>query len=612
MVTNMAFLPINRIDMLERGWNEVDFVFISGDAYVDHPSFGTAIITRTLEAFNYRVGIIAQPNWNSEEDFMVFGKPRLGFLITSGNIDSMVNHYTVNKKRRSEDNYSDDGQNDKRPDRAVIVYTQIVKRLFPDSPVILGGIEASLRRFAHYDYWDDKVRNSILIDSQADLLIYGMAERSVIEVADALDGGLAIKDITYIKGTVIKVKDVTSFTDLIFMPTIDEVKNDKLKYSESFKLQHENRDALNASMLCERYPGWYVIQNTPALPLTTQEMDDTYGLPYEYRPHPQYKHIPALDEVKFSIVSNRGCFGSCSFCALTAHQGRIISSRSEESIVNEAKKLTNDPDFKGYIHDVGGPTANFYHPSCQKQLTVGTCIDKECLYPNPCKNLTVDHSSYLSILRRLRTLPNVKKVFVRSGIRYDYLVYDKDESFFDELIKYHISGQLKVAPEHISANVLKYMHKPSKETYQRFVDKYEEKNKRFNMDQYLVPYLISSHPGSTLNDAIELALYLKKNRYIPEQVQDFYPTPATASTAMYYTNIDPFTMKKVYVAKQLEEKKLQRALLQFNNPKNHRLVKEALIKAKREDLIGSSPECLIPANPHFNSKVKKHFSRTSN
>lgn len=599
----MGYLPTNNIEMQERGWDEVDFIFISGDAYVDHPSFGSAIITRTLNTFGYKVAFLAQPNWHSDDEFCQFGKPKYGFLISSGNIDSMVNHYTTNKKRRSKDNYSDNGEMGKRPDRADIVYTQIIRRLFPDSAIILGGIEASLRRLAHYDYWDDKVRNSIIIDSQADMVIYGMAEKTIIEVADALASGLAIRDITYVKGTAYKTKTIDYLSDYITLPSRAEIDSDKMTYCKSFKLQYENRDALNAKTLCEAYDGWYIIQNTPALPLSRQEMDDTYDLDYEYRPHPKYQHIPAFDEIQFSIVSNRGCFGSCSFCALTAHQGRIISSRSEDSIVKEAIRMTEDKDFKGYIHDVGGPTANFYQPSCEKQLTLGTCKNKECLYPKPCVNLNIDHHDYLSILRKLRNLPNIKKVFIRSGIRYDYLVLDKDESFFDELVKYHISGQLKVAPEHISPQVLQYMHKPSKELYDKFVSKYQDKNKKFNMNQFLVPYLISSHPGSDLNTSIELALYLKKNHYIPEQVQDFYPTPATASTCMYYTGIDPFTMKSVYVAKDLHEKKLQRALLQFNNPFNYDLVKTALIQADREDLIGNGENCLIPLRKAYNKKT---------
>lgn len=599
----MAFLPINKNEMLARGWNEVDFVLISGDAYVDHPSFGVAIISRVLEAHNFKVGIIAQPNWKNDDDFMVFDQPRLGFLVTSGNIDSMVNHYTVNKKRRKEDKYSDEAKADKRPDRAVIVYTQIIKRLFPDIPVIIGGIEASLRRLAHYDYWDDKIRNSIMIDSQADLLVYGMAERVIVEIAEALDSGLLVEHLTYIRGTAYKTK--TLDTDAILLPDINTIKEDKKKYCESFKIQHDNRDALNAKRLIESYPGWYIVVNQPALPLSQQEMDDTYDRDYEYRPHPMYKHVPAFDEVQFSIISNRGCFGSCSFCALTAHQGRIISSRSVDSIINEAKKMIQQPDFKGYIHDVGGPTANFYTPSCDKQLTHGTCVDKECLYPEPCNNLKVDHSEYLAILRKLRSLPEVKKVFVRSGLRYDYLIYDKNEDFFDELVQHHISGQLKVAPEHISPNVLRYMHKPSRKVYDRFVAMYEEKNQKLNKDQYLIPYLISSHPGSTLDDAIALALYLKKQRYLPEQVQDFYPTPATAATCMYYTEIDPFTMKKVYVAKDLQEKQLQRALLHFNNPYNHELVIKALQQAKREDLIGNDEHCLVKAKPYFKRESNK-------
>lgn len=594
----MPFLPTTREEMLERGWEQPDFVLVWGDAYVDHPSFCGAIISRQLEAFGYKVCIVNQPDWKTDEDWTRFGKPRLAFLVTSGNIDSMVNHYSVSKHHRRKDSYTDNGEMGKRPDRAIIVYTQKIRQLYPDTPIVIGGIEASLRRLAHYDYWDDKVRNSIIIDSQADLISYGMGERCIVEIADALNAGLDIHDITFIKGTVFKTKNIDYLSDYVMLPSIQEVKTDKRKYCESFRIQNQNRDAINADLLIEPYDGWYVVQNTPQPPLSTQEMDDTYDLPYMYAPHPKYHHIPAFDEVQFSIVSNRGCFGSCTFCAITAHQGRTISHRSKESILKEGKRLAEDKDFKGYIHDVGGPTANFYNPSCEEQLERGTCKRKECLYPGPCKNLEVSHTNYLEILRELRQIPKVKKVFIRSGIRYDYLIYDRDESFFDELIKYHISGQLKVAPEHINPQVLSHMHKPKMEVFNEFARKYAEKNKEFHMDQYMVPYLISSHPGSDLKAAIDLALYLKKNHINPEQVQDFYPTPATAATCMYHTGLDPFTLKEVYVARDPHEKAMQRALLQVKDPFNYDLVKEALIKAHREDLIGNGPECLIPKDKY--------------
>lgn len=606
----MSFLPITREEMLERGWQEVDFVIVSGDAYVDHPSFGTAIIARVLEAMNFTVAILPQPDWKKPDDFMRFGKPKLAFMVTGGNIDSMVNHYSVNRKRRTKDNYTDDGVMGKRPDRATIVYSQMIRRLFPDSQLIIGGIEASLRRLAHYDYWDDKVRNSILIDSQADLLVYGMAENTVVEIAEALRSGMNISDVTYIRGTVWKTKHDNVPEDAITLPNYNEVKTDKLKYAESFRIQYRNTDAILAKPLFEDYGGWKVIQNPPSLPLSRKEMDWVYELQYMRTFHPSYHYIPAIEEVQFSLMSNRGCFGSCSFCALTAHQGRVITSRSEESLVNEGKLLTEMPNFKGYIHDVGGPTANFHQPSCQKQIDKGVCLDKECLHPKACNNLTVTHTEYLSVLRKLRALPKVKKVFIRSGIRYDYLMYDKDESFFDELVEHHISGQLKVAPEHISDKVLDKMGKPRRQLYESFVKKFEEKNKRFNKNQFLVPYLMSSHPGSDLNAAIELAQYLKKIGHTPQQVQDFYPTPFTISTTMYYTGIDPFTKEAVYSAKTVKDKAMQRVLMQFTYPQNQQLVFEALKTANRLDLVGFGKECLIrPTSSEHRHKAS--FAKTT-
>ena len=590
----MAFLPTTREEMLEQGFETVDFVYICGDAYVDHPSFGCAIITRTLQAYGYSCAILAQPDWNNDEEFLQFGEPRLGFLISAGNIDSMVNHYSVNKRRRDKDSYSDDGVMGKRPDRATIVYSNIVRRLFPHANILIGGIEASLRRLAHYDYWDDKVRRSILLDSNADLLMFGMGENCIVEVADALNSGLKAKDCVFIRGTVYKTKDISLIPDAIVLPNYKEICEDKITYAKSFKIQHENTDAIASHVLIEPYDGWYVVQNQPPLPLTQAEMDFTYSLPYERTFHPKYHYIPAIEEVQFSLVSNRGCFGSCSFCAITAHQGRVISTRSKESLIEEAKKITEMENFKGYIHDVGGPTANFSRTACDKQLKYGACPKRECLHPKPCDNLVVDHSCYVDILRSLRELPKVKKVFIRSGIRYDYLMYDKDDTFFEELVQHHISGQLKVAPEHISAKVLDKMGKPRKELYLKFVEKYQEINKKYNKNQYIVPYLMSSHPGSDLDSAIELALYLKKIHHTPQQVQDFYPTPMTLSTTMYYTGVDPRTMKPVYVAKTYEEKAMQRALMQYKYPQNYHLVYQALKKANRLDLVGDKPNCLIP------------------
>ena len=598
----MGFLPTTRAEMLEQGYDQVDFVYVNGDAYVDHPSFGCAIITRVLQAFGYSCAVLAQPDWHNDEEFLQFGEPRLGFLVSSGNIDSMVNHYTVSKRRRDKDYYTDDGVMGKRPDRAVIVYTQILKRLFPHKPVMIGGVEASLRRLAHYDYWDDTLRRSILIDSQADLLMYGMGENTIVEVADALASGLEAKDLCYIRGTCWKSKSIEYVSDYVKLPTYQQMQADKYQYAKSFQIQHNNVDAINAKVLVEEYDGWYVIQNQPALPLTQQEMDFTYSLPYERTYHPKYHYIPAIEEVQFSIISNRGCFGSCAFCAITHHQGRVISTRSKESIIEEAKRITEMPNFKGYIHDVGGPTANFSREACDKQREHGACTHRECLFPKPCPNMKVDHTRYLDILRELRTLPKVKKVFIRSGIRYDYLMYDQDETFFDELVQHHISGQLKVAPEHISAKVLDKMGKPRKELYLKFVEKFKQKNEQFGKDQYIVPYLMSSHPGSDLEAAIELAQYLKKIRHTPQQVQDFYPTPGTASSCMYYTGVDPKTMKKVYVAKTSEEKAMQRALMQFTYPKNHAIVEKALRQAGREDLIGTGPKCLIAPRHSQGSK----------
>ena len=589
------FLPINRKEMEERGWQEVDFVYICGDAYVDHPSFGAAIICRTLEANGFKVAFLSQPDWHKVEEFRQFGKPRLGFLISSGNIDSMVNHYTVSKKRRHKDSYTSGGEGFKRPDRAVIVYSQMARQAFPDANILIGGIEASLRRLAHYDYWSDKVRKSIIIDANADLLMFGMGENSIIEVAEALDSGLDIKYLTYLDGTVYKTKNIDDLNeaDYIMLPSYEEITTSKRKFAESFQEQYSNTDHYNAKILVEPYQGWYVVQNKPNRPLTQREFDRAYGYDYNRDYHPSYQHVPAIDEVKFSLISNRGCFGSCNFCALAFHQGRIIQARSHESIIAEANKMVWDPSFKGYIHDVGGPTANFRDTACDKQKTKGACPTKQCLWPEPCKNLKVDHEDYLSLLTKLRQLPNVKKVFVRSGIRYDYLMYDKNDHFFEELVQHHISGQLKVAPEHISNHALDKMGKPRRGLYEKFVDKYYRINEKYNKKQFLVPYLMSSHPGCRLEDAIELAEYLRDIHHQPEQVQDFYPTPGTLSTTMYYTGLDPRDMTPVYVPKDPKEKAMQRALIQYKNPKNYDLVYEALIKANRKDLIGFGKKCLI-------------------
>ena len=596
----MEFLPITKQEMLERGIAQPDFVYVIGDAYVDHPSFGHAIISRILENHGYSVVIISQPDWRSPKSIDVFGRPRLGFLVSSGNMDSMVNHYSVTRHRRKTDSFTPGGIMGKRPDYATVVYCNLIRQTYKDVPILIGGIEASLRRLAHYDYWSDAMKRSILLDSQADLLMYGMGERSIVEIADALNAGMDVKDITYIDGTVFKCRELDESLPTIILPGYEELQKNKRTYAESFKIQYGNCDPFTAKRLAEPYGKEYVVQNPPQKPLTMEEMDAVYDLPYCRAYHPSYEKlggVPAIEEVKFSLVSNRGCFGACSFCALTFHQGRIVQVRSHESILAEAEKMVKDPDFKGYIHDVGGPTANFRHPACEKQMTKGACGGRQCLYPTPCKNMNADHSDYVALLRKLRKIPGVKKVFIRSGIRFDYLLADSKDTFFRELVQYHISGQLKVAPEHVSDAVLCRMGKPRNAVYNRFVDKYFALNKQYNMNQFLVPYLMSSHPGSTMKEAVELAEYIRDMGYNPEQVQDFYPTPSTLSTVMYYTGLDPRTMEKVYVPTDPHEKAMQRALIQYRNPKNYYLVKEALIAAHREDLIGSGPKCLIRAVP---------------
>ncbi len=592
------FPPFTKEDMKERGIDQLDFVYICGDAYVDHSSFGAAIITRTLEAHGYSVGLICQPDFRDEKSITVLGTPRLGFLVTAGNMDSMVNHYTVALKKRKTDAYSPGGEMGRRPDYASIVYCNLIRKVYKHEPIIIGGIEASLRRLGHYDYWSNKVRRSILLDSGADLISYGMGEVSIVEIADALSSGLSVSDITFINGTVFKTRNEENIYEAIKLPSFEEIKADKKKYAESFRIQYKNTDPFNGKRLYETYDGsLFVVQNPPSRPLTQQEFDDVYERDYLRAWHPSYDAaggIPAFNEIKYSITSNRGCFGECNFCALTFHQGRIIQSRSHDSIIREAKVFLEEKDFKGYIHDVGGPTAQFRRPACKKQMKFGACPDKKCLHPEVCKNMDVDHSDYLSILKKLRALPGVKKVFVRSGIRFDYLLADKDDSFLRELCKHHISGQLRVAPEHISDNVLEKMGKPKVKVYDRFIEKFEKVNKQLGMQQYAVPYLMSSHPGSTLKDAIALAEYLCKHKLSPEQVQDFYPTPGTVSTCMYYTGLDPITMEPVYVARDPHEKAMQRALIQFRRPENYDLVKEALLREHREDLIGFGPQFLIP------------------
>lgn len=583
------FLPITKAELNKRNIKQPDFVIVTGDAYVDHHSFGTAIIGRILESRGFSVAVLPQPKYKDCEDFKRFGRPRLGFLINSGTVDSMVNNYSVFKRKRKTDEYSPGGKAGSRPDRAVIVYSNRAREAYKDVPIIIGGIEASLRRLAHYDYWSDKVRRSIILDARADLLIYGMGERAIVEIAEALDSGIDIKDITWIKGTCYTASEYTKDEYTQELPSYEEISASREKYCESFAASYRSNDYINGKRLVEPYGGSrYVIQNEPQPPLEREELDAVYELPFENEEHPMYKElggIPAFREIKFSLVSSRGCFGGCAFCALTYHQGRQVRSRSIESLVREAEALTKKTDFKGYIHDVGGPTANFRNPACKKQLKAGVCKNKDCMYPGVCKNMDVSHEDYLKLLKKIREIDGVKKVFIRSGIRYDYVMEDKNDKFMYELCKYHISGTLKVAPEHVSDKVLYYMRKPGKQVFTDFVNKYKKINKELGLEQYLIPYLISSHPGSTLDDAIELALYLKEYGFIPDQVQDFYPTPGTLATCMYYTEIDPFTMKKVYVAKNIKEKQMQRALIHYQKPENRKYCIEALKTAGREDLI---------------------------
>ena len=605
------FLPLSRAEMDARGWDTPDFVYVTGDAYVDHPSFGVSIISRVLEDAGYRVAILSQPDYKSCDAFREFGKPRLGFLVTSGNIDSMVAHYTAAKRRRSTDYYSPGGQMGKRPDRAVIVYCNRIREAYGDVPIIIGGLEASLRRFAHYDYWDDKVRRSILVDSRADLLTYGMGEKILVRIANLLDRGVPIKKIRDVRGTVYLCKegDPVHF-DVAASFDYNELKSDKKKYAEAFGIQYKNQDSVNGRAICENYDGKLLVQNPPMPPLEREELDKVYALPYMRDYHPSYKSmggVPGIEEVKFSVTHNRGCFGGCNFCALAFHQGRTVRSRSIESVITEVRKITQLPDFKGYIHDIGGPTANFRYPACDKQLEHGVCANRKCLAPTPCKNVKVDHTEYQRLIEEAEAVPGVKKVFIRSGIRFDYLMLDKNDAFFRKLVRDNVSGQLKVAPEHCSDGVLGCMGKPSFEVYEGFRSKFFSITKQIGKEQYLVPYLMSSHPGSTLQDAVELALCLKKNGYAPEQVQDYYPTPGTASTVMYYTGINPLNMKPVYVATDYHEKQLQRALLQFNRPQNAALVREALKRAGREDLIGYGAECLV--RPETGT-YKKHTSES--
>lgn len=583
--------------MIERGWDSVDFVYVIGDAYVDHPSFGHAIISRVLESHGYRVGIISQPDWKNKKSIQVFGEPRLGFLVSAGNMDSMVNHYSVSKKRRKTDAYTPGGKMGKRPDYACVVYGNLIRQTYKKTPIILGGIEASLRRLAHYDYWSDRLKRSVLLDSGADIISYGMGERSIVEIADALDAGIPVNELTYIDGTVVKIKDRDRIYDAEFLPSYEDLKADKKTYADSFYTQYLNTDAFNGKRLAEPYSDHlFVVQNPPSKPLSVSEMDDVYSLPYTRTYHPSYEAeggIPAISEIRFSLISNRGCFGGCSFCALTFHQGRIVQVRSHESLLKEAEIITKEKDFKGYIHDVGGPTANFRHPSCKKQTEHGVCRNRQCLFPKPCGNLDADHSDYVSLLKKLRELPGVKKVFIRSGIRFDYLLADRKRDFLKELCQYHVSGQLKVAPEHVARPVLSLMGKPEHSVYEKFTEEFYKMNAKIGKKQYLVPYLMSSHPGSALKEAVELAEYCRDLGYMPEQVQDFYPTPSTLSTCMYYTGLDPRTGQKVYVPKNPHEKAMQRALIQYRNPELYDLVLEALKRAGRMDLVGFGPKCLI-------------------
>lgn len=604
------FLPVCKKDMTARGWSQPDFIFITADAYVDHPSFAAAILSRMLESYGFKVAIIAQPGFKNAEDIKKCGEPRLGVLISGGNIDSMVAHYTAAKRKRSEDLYSPGGKAGKRPDRPTIVYSKLAREAFPDKPILIGGIEASLRRFAHYDYWDDRVMPSVLVDSGADLLMYGMGERILKEVAFALNEGLDIRSLTYIDGTAFMADDISYIDDAVLLPSYEETALDKKAYARSVAMEYAEHDFVRGKTVIQPHGKRFLVQNKPAAPLNRSELDRVFSLPFTREVHPMYEKqggVPAIEEVKFSIISSRGCFGSCNFCALAFHQGRTVQSRSHKSIITEAKKLVNMPDFKGYINDVGGPTANFRAPACSAQLKRGVCKERQCLFPTPCKNMEVSHKEYIELLRELRSIDGIKKVFIRSGIRFDYLMADSDRTFLKELCEHHISGQLKVAPEHVSDNVLKLMGKPSNKVFQSFCKAYRETNEVLGKEQYLVPYLMSSHPGSTLADAVELALYLKKEGINPRQVQDFYPTPGTISTAMYYTGLDPRTMKPVYVARTPEEKAMQRALLQFRRPENYALVHKALIKAGRKDLIGFGKECLIRPKYNENKNGGKNY-----
>lgn len=605
------FLPVNSNEMKERGWDQVDFVYVTGDAYVDHSSFGAAIISRLLESRGYRVGMIPQPDWRRKESIQVFGEPRLGFLVTAGNMDSMVNHYSVSGKRRQKDSYSPGGRMGLRPDMPTVVYSNLIRQTYKNTPIILGGIEASLRRLAHYDYWQNKIRRSVLMDSGADLISYGMGEHSIVEIADALSSGIPVQELTYIPGTVYKCRDLSRVYDPIVLPSYEELQESKKAYADSFAMQYKNTDPFTARPLAESYgTKGYVIQNPPSKPLTSQEMDDVYDLPYTGKYHPMYEKdggIPALEEVKFSLTSNRGCFGGCSFCALTFHQGRILQTRSHESILREAGHMTEDPDFKGYIHDVGGPTADFRQPSCEKQLTKGVCQNRQCLFPDPCRNLNVDHSDYVALLKKLRNLPGVKKVFIRSGVRFDYVMADGNPEFLRELVEHHVSGQLRVAPEHVSDQVLRYMGKPPHEVYESFLRAYEKANRKTGMQQYAVPYFMSSHPGCTMKEAVKLAEYVRDLGFTPEQVQDFYPTPSTLSTCMYYTGIHPLTKEKVYVPRNPHEKAIQRALMQYKNPANRELVLEGLKLAGRMDLVGYGKQCLLRPDKYKSGPPDKNM-----
>lgn len=613
-----GFLPATKEELRERGITQPDFVYVIGDAYVDHPSFGPAIIGRVLESHGYSVAILAQPDWKDPKSIQVYGEPRLAFLVSSGNMDSMVNHYSVSKKRRKTDAFTPGGVMGKRPDRADMVYSNLIRHVYKHVPIILGGIEASLRRMAHYDYWADGFKRSLLLDSGADLISYGMGERSIVEIADALASGISIRDLTFVNGTVYKTSHKEDIYDAIFLPDYESMKADKTLYAKSFGIQQKNADPIRGKRMAEQYSEHlFIVQNPPAKPLSQEEMDEIYDLPFQRAVHPScltQGEVPAFSEIKFSLASCRGCFGACSFCALTFHQGRIIQARSHESLLREARTMTKDKDFKGYIHDVGGPTADFRQPACDKQLKAGACPERQCLFPKPCPNLKADHSDYISLLRKLRAIPGVKKVFIRSGIRFDYVLADPNQSFLKELCEYHVSGQLKVAPEHVSDAVLAKMGKPNRSVYEEFCRRYKKMNETLQKKQYLVPYLMSSHPGSTLKEAVELAEYCRDLGYMPEQVQDFYPTPSTMSTCMYYTGLDPRTMEKVYVPKNPHEKAMQRALIQYRDPKNRELVQEALEKCGRRDLIGYGPKCLLRpegGRPGERSGQKTDFRKNS-